>query len=150
MGIRYSINPDPDKTAKALGKEMAIKSRSAIEVCRALRGLKVADAKQYLEDVQAKKRAIPYRRHMGQVGHRKGIGPGKYPVKVCAAVGKVLAQAEANAEYKGLEPDDLVVVHAAAQRAGQMPGHMPRARGRATAWNTDLTHIEIVVEEREN
>lgn len=149
MGIGYSVKPDPDKTSKALGKELAIKPRHAIEVCRKIRGMKADEAITFLEDVVAKKRAVPFRRHVIQVAHKKGMGPGKYPVKTAAAILKVVKQAESNAEYKGLETENLWVTHAACQRAGHLPGSMPRARGRATAWNTHLSHIEIVLEERE-
>lgn len=148
MGIGYSVNPDPDRTSKALGKELAIKPRDSIEVCRAIRGMKLEAAKELLEDVIEKKRAIPYRRHNRWKAHQKGTGPGGYPKKATQGILKVIEEAEANAEYKGLEPEELWISHAAAQRAGEIPGSRPRARGRATDWNQSLTHIEIVLEER--
>jgi len=150
MGIGYSVKPDPDKTARALGRELEVKPRHAIEVCRALRGLTLVEARELMEGVVEQRKAIPYRRHLINAGHRKGTGPGGYPVKTAKAVLKLLAQAEANAEYKGLETDRLVVRHAAAQRAGVVPGQMPRARGRATPWNKQITHIELVLEEVES
>ncbi len=151
MGIGYSVNPDPEVTSKALGKELQIKPRDAIEVCNVVKHKALEEAKDYLEAVIAKDKAVPYRKRSGPGGysHQKGTGPGRYPVKVAEHILDVIEQAEANAEYKGLEPEDMVVAHAAAQKAGKIEGTRPRARGRATDWNTSLTHIEIVLEEEE-
>lgn len=147
MGLGYSVNPDPDRTAKALGRELAIKPRDAIEICRHIRGMTLDQAKEALQGAIDKTRAIPVRRHMGSVSHQKGTGPGKYPVKAAGRILAVIEEAEANAEYKGLETEELKVAHAACQRANVIEGSRPRARGRATAWNTSLVHIEIVLEE---
>ena len=57
-------------------------------IAKAIRGMNAAEAVGYLEDVIAKKRAIPYTRRSRRgrggntmAGHRKGkMGPGKYPV----------------------------------------------------------------------
>ncbi len=148
MGIGYSTDPDPDRTSKALGKELQIKQKDSVEVCRAIRGRELEEAKSFLEDVIDQKQAVPYRRHHRNKPHQKGTGPGGYPKRAAEGILDILEQAEANAEYKGLEPERLWVQHAASQRAGQIQGTRPRARGRATAWNQDLTHIEIVLEER--
>ncbi|PSG97318.1 50S ribosomal protein L22 [Thermoplasmatales archaeon SW_10_69_26] len=149
MGIGYSVDPDPDVTSKALGKELQIKPRDAIEVCREVRGRSLDDAKEFLQAVIEKDEAVPYRKDSGpgSYSHQQDTGPGRYPVKVSENILDIIEQAEANAEYKGLEPDDLFVMHAAAQKAGEIEGTRPRARGRATSWNTSLTHVEIVLEE---
>lgn len=149
MGIGYSVDPDPDVTAKAMGRELAIKPRDAIEVCNAIRDRPLEEVKDYLEAVIEKEQAVPVRRHTGKksVSHQKGTGPGKYPVKVSREILGVVEEAESNAEYKGLDTENLTVSHAACQRAGEIEGTRPRARGRATAWNQSLCHIEIVVEE---
>lgn len=147
MGIGYSVDPDPDVTAKALGRELQIKPRDAIELCREIRGKDLAEAKEYLEGVIDKTQPVPYRKHDGKVSHQKGSGPGRYPVKVAGEVLELVEQAEANAEYKGLDTEAMTLSHAACQRAGEIEGTRPRARGRATSWNQSLCHIEIVVEE---
>ncbi len=147
MGIGYSVNPDPDVTAKALGRELAIKPRDAIEVCRAIRERDLEDAKTFLEGVIAKETPVPYRKHQGKVSHQKGTGPGRFPVKVARAILDVIEEAEANAEYKGLDTENMTLSHAACQRAGKVEGTRPRARGRATSWDQSQCHIEIVVEE---
>jgi large subunit ribosomal protein L22 len=149
MGIGYSIDPepDPDVTAKALGREIAMKPRDAIEVCEQIKGKALDEAHDYLEAVQVKEQAVPLRKHNDKASHQKETGPGRYPVKVASEIQDIISQAEANAEYKGLDTDEMRLIHAACQRAGEIEGRQPRARGRATAWNQSLCHIEIVLEE---
>ncbi len=147
MGIGYSVNPDPDVTAKAMGRELQIKPRDAIEICREVRGKGLEEAKTYLEGVIDKTQPVRYRRHQGKVSHQKGTGPGRFPVKAAGKILDVVEEAEANAEYKGLDTETMTLSHAACQRAGEIEGTRPRARGRATSWNQSLCHIEIVVEE---
>ena len=61
---------------------------------------------------------------------------------------KLLKEAESNAEYKGLNTSKLRIVHASAYRGRVIPGFMPRAFGRASPFNKELTNVEIIVEER--
>jgi large subunit ribosomal protein L22 len=147
MGIGYSVDPDPDVTAKALGRELPIKPKVAVEVCREIRGEDLEEAKEFLQAVVDEEEPVPVRKHDSGRGHQKGAGPARYPVKVADAVLDVVEQAEANAEYKGLDTESMTVSHAASQRAGKVEGTRPRAQGRATSWDQSQTHIEIVVEE---
>lgn len=144
---RYAAqNVDPETTSKAVGRDLPVKPKFGINVCKAIKGMPLARAKTYLENVTQLKEAIPFKTHKTNVKHRKGkVGPGQYPVKVVNATLVVLKQAEANAEYKGLDPEEMFVWHAACHRAASIPGHMPRAQGRATPWDTHCSHIEIVL-----
>ncbi|HWG91302.1 MAG TPA: 50S ribosomal protein L22 [Candidatus Thermoplasmatota archaeon] len=148
---RYAAqNVDPETTSKAVGRDLPVKPKFGINVCRAIKGMPLARAKTYLENVTLLKQAVPFKTHKTNVKHRKGgIGPGQFPVKVAAATLEVLKQAEANAEYKGLDPEKMIVWHAVAHKAAPIPGFMPRAQGRATQWNTQCSHIEIVLREAE-
>ncbi len=152
MGYGYSIQLDEkaaEKVARASGRAIPVKPKFAVEVCRAIKGRTVPKAKAFLERVVKLEEAVPFKKTVRHVKHRKGkMGPGQYPVKVAAAVLRVLENAEANAEYKGLEPEDMVIFHACAHRGTPIPGMMPRAHGRATAWNTSTSHIEIMIRER--
>lgn len=146
----YSASLDPETTAIASGRDLRISYKAAVEVLRAIRGMKVEDAEKLLEDVIAKKRAVPFRRFCGKVGHRRGegLGPGRYPVKVCKHVLRLLRDAKANAEYKGLDVNRLWVVHAVAHKGPKIRKYMPRAFGRSTPYFEQLVHIELALEER--
>lgn len=147
MAYGYAAqNVDPEVTSKAAGREIAVKPKFAVNVCKAIKGKSVKSARLFLENVVAMKQAVPFRVHKRQVKHRKGgIGPGQYPVAVAAATLRILNDAASNAEYKGLDPDTMIVWHACAHRGAPIPGIMPRAQGRATAWDKSTSHIEIVL-----
>jgi large subunit ribosomal protein L22 len=65
-------------------------------------------------------------------------------------VAKVLKSAAANAENNhDLSPDDLVVVEAIANEGPTIKRFRPRAQGRAFPIHKPMTHVTIVVENRE-
>ncbi|NJE05941.1 50S ribosomal protein L22 [Thermococcus sp. M36] len=146
----YSFqNFDPSRMARASGRDLRISPKHSVELLREIRGMMLNDALKYLDDVIALKRPVPMKRFNDSQGHKpgKGFGPGRYPVKVAKAVRKILLNARNNAEQKGLDPDRLRIIHAAAHKGPVIRGYIPRAFGRATPFNEQTTHIEIVVEE---
>jgi large subunit ribosomal protein L22 len=65
-------------------------------------------------------------------------------------VAKVLKSAAANAENNhDLSPDDLYVVEAIANEGPTIKRFRPRAQGRAFPIHKPMTHVTIVVENRE-
>lgn len=149
MAKHYSMETDAETTAKALGYELSMSPKDSYEVCKAIRGMKLKAAEKYLEDVLDHKKAIPFTRYKGKIKHRVGkMGPGGYPEKAVGYILKVLKNAENNAEYKGLDPENMYVHHSAANRGRVLHGGMPRAHGRTTQWNEQTTTIEIIVKEK--
>ena len=138
-----------ETVARARGIELRISPKKTYEVLNAIRGMPVEDAKSLLEDVLELKRAIPFRRYNQEVAHKKRTGPGRYPKKVAKQVLQVLQNAESNAEYEGMDTDGLFVRVASCARGRIVKANMPRAHGRATAWNEQTTNVEIVLAERE-
>ena len=134
--------------ARARGQELAMSPKKTYEVLNAIRGLDLERARKVLEDAIALKRAIPFRRYNQETAHKRGVGPGRYPKKVCEALIGILANAEANAEFQGLDTDRLFIKVAASSRGRIQKANMPRAQGRATAWNEQTPHVEIVLGER--
>jgi large subunit ribosomal protein L22 len=121
-----------------------------VEICRAIKGKKLEKAKEYLRRVIEGNRAVPFRRYKKGVAHRKGITKayaGRYPVKAASQILKVLEDAQSNAEYKGLNVEKLFIKHIAARRGRVIEGIIPRAMGRASAFNTPTTNIEVILEE---
>ena len=144
----YTYRDEPGVTvARARGVEVPISPKKTYEVLNAIRGLPLARARAFLEDVTAHRRAVPFRRYNQETAHKRGIGPGRDPEKVAEHVLKVLTNAQENAEYEGLDTDRLFVKVAASARGRIRKASMPRAHGRATAWNEQTTHIEIVLGE---
>jgi large subunit ribosomal protein L22 len=142
---------DVEKTVRASGREVRVSHKSAREVCKKIKGMMLTQAKQYLKDVMAKKRAVPFTRFKKKAGHRHGLEKayaGRYPVKAAKQILKVLEGAEANAEYKGLDTERLRIVHASAYPGMKLKRFMPRAHGRSSPQFENLCHIETVLEEQ--
>ena len=144
----YTQKANPKNTSKAIGFELDISPKKAMEVCRFVRGMKVNVALDYLEEVMELKRPIPYKRFTAGAGHRKGkaMASGGYPVKVATEVIKVLESARANAEYKGLDPDEMKIKAIAAHRGRTNISYRPRAHGRSTPFNNETVNIEVILE----
>ena len=145
----YTAESDPDTSARAIGKEMPISPKFTREICGMVRGMKVNTAIKTLEGVIALETPVPLKRYNKRVSHKQGVGPGRYPKKAAAAVLGVIKSAVANAEYKGLNTDEMVIRTITASRGRVTPGHMARAHGRATEWNQDTVNLEVIIEEVE-
>jgi len=147
----YSIvDLDPDITAKASGRELRISPKHAREVCAAIKGMKLDEAREFLEQVMRKKKAVPFKRFKKKIPHRRGLekaAAGRYPVKAAEKILSVLENAEANAAFKGLDTENLKIIHAAAYPGMKIKRYIPRAMGRATPRFETLCHVEIVLGE---
>lgn len=134
--------------ARARGIELPMSPKKTYEVLNAIRGLPLEKAREALEDAIALRRAVPFRRYNQETAHHTGVGPGRFPKKVAKNLLQVLQNAESNAEYEGMDTDQLVVRVASCARGRIQKANMPRAHGRATAWNEQTTNVEIVLAER--
>jgi large subunit ribosomal protein L22 len=72
------------------------------------------------------------------------------PQEAARDVAKVLSSAAANAENNhDLALDDLFVVEATANEGPTLKRYRPRAQGRAFAIHKQMTHVTVVVENKE-
>ena len=152
MANKYAYNKEVDeaKTARAMAKSLKISPNRNVTIYSAIKGIATGKAKSYLAGVIKIKKAVPFKRHNKKVGHRKGLegwASGRYPVKAAEQILKVLENAEANAEYKGMDTEKLVIEHISSHKGVVIPGYIPRAFGRMTPFNTPTTHIQIVLQE---
>lgn len=140
---------DATKHVRASIREKKISHKHARETAKAIKGLTLEKARDYMLSVIAKERAIPFARFKNQVGHRSdpGMMSGRYPEKTAGEFLKLLDNLESNAEYKGMDMDRLKIVNATAQKGVAIQRVIPRAQGRATPKNDILTHFEIVAQE---
>ena len=145
----YTTVSDPDTSAKARAKDQPVSPKFSREVAGLIRGMKVERAVATLEEVIELKRAVPLKRYNKRVSHKKGIGPGRYPVKASKVILGVLQSAVSNAEYKGLNPSDMAISTITNARGQTIPGHRPRAQGRPTEWNQETVNAEIIIQEDE-
>ncbi|MBU4222895.1 MAG: 50S ribosomal protein L22 [Euryarchaeota archaeon] len=146
MKLNYSIQPEPEKTSKAIGKELHISKKHAHEISSAIKGMKVNIARGFLEGVTELKQAVPYKRFVKDVPHKRGMCTGRYPQKAAKEFLKVLLNAENNARYKGLESDNLRIKLVNTKKGHTFRGSMPRAQGRATPKNHETVSVEMILE----
>ncbi len=150
----YSIIEEmlnPDKTAKASGRELKVSHKAAREICKAVKGMNLVQAKEFLRDVMAKKKPVPYTRYTKKLGHKGGMQNhcvGRFPIKCAERILHVIEAAQANAEDKGLDVDRLRIMHAAAYTGMKNKRFTPRAHGRASPKFETTSHVEIVLEEK--
>jgi large subunit ribosomal protein L22 len=145
----YTQQTNPDTTARAIGKEMQVSPKDSREICRMLKGKNVAVAITMLEEIEALKRPVPLRRFNFGVAHKRGVGPGRFPRKAAKAIRQVVESARANAEYKGLDAENMRVKVVTTNLGRTITGYMPRAYGRSSPWNQQTVNIEVILEEVE-
>ncbi|MGM0399022.1 MAG: 50S ribosomal protein L22 [Halobacteriota archaeon] len=148
MGINYSIDVDPESTAKAMLRERPMSLKHSKAIAREIKGSTVADAKAYLDAVIAGDRSVPFRQHNSGVGHRSDIDgwdAGRYPEKASEEFLSLLENVSNNAAQQGFDADEMEIIHVAPHKVGERQGRKPRAFGRASPWNTPEVDVELVV-----
>lgn len=142
-------NYDGTKHVRSSLREKDISHKHAREIAVSIKGLSIEKARDYLQAVINKERAVPFRRYKTQVGHRSdpGVMAGRYPQKSAKEFIKLLDNLESNAEYKGMDLDRLKIINATIHKGVLVKRFTPRAMGRATPKNNVLTHVELVAQE---
>jgi len=130
--------------AKVCGKALPISTKKTIVVCDFIRHKNLQKAKELLSNVVKKKVAVPFTRFNKDMGHKKGMGAGRFPVKTSKEMILLLESAEANAQFKGLNTSNLVISYIKADGASR-PWHQGRQRRR----KMKRCNVEIIVSEKE-
>ena len=130
--------------AKVVGRNLSISHKDSREICTFVKGKKINRAITYLESVVKKKQPIPYKRFKKDIPHRKGkIATGRYPVNASFAILKLLSDLKSQAQGKGLDVPELIIIHAATHK-GTRSWHSGRLRRRVRK----ITHVEFVAAEK--
>jgi large subunit ribosomal protein L22 len=148
----YSFqNFDKARHVRAAVKEKSISHKHSREIAVAIKGMSIEKAREYLENVVAKKIAVPYRRYHNEVAHRSnirdGFSAGRFPQKAAHQFLKLLDNLESNAEYKGMDLDRLRIVSAVTHKGTKVKRFQPRAMGRSSPKFDTLVHLELVAQE---
>ena len=153
MGISYSVDANPDTTAKAMLRERQMSLRHSKALAREIKGTTAGDAVDYLEAVVEGEQVVPVKQHNAGVGHKSGVDgwdAGRYPEKPAGAFLDLLENAISNADHQGFDGESMEIMHVAAHKVGEQEGRKPRAMGRASPWNTPEVDVELILEEVEN
>merc|ERR1712146_46061 len=125
MGRYAAEESDPEKSCKTRGSYLRVHYKNTRETVKAVRGMKLRRAMAFLENVKEKKEIVPFTRHNGDVGRHAqckqwGHAQGRWPKKSAEFVLGLLKNCEANAEFKGLDVDAMIIRHAMVNRAPKM------------------------------
>jgi large subunit ribosomal protein L22 len=144
-------NFDKARHVRASVREKSISHKHSREIALAVSGKSIEKAREFLENVVAKKEAVPYRRYHNEVAHRSnirdGFSAGRFPQKAAKEFLKLLDNLESNAEYKGMDLDRLRIVSAVVHKGTKLKRFQPRAMGRSSPKYDTLVHVELVAQE---
>jgi len=113
-------------------KSVRVSTKYSIEICRFIKGKKIDEAMEYLEQVQRLRKAVPMR---GEYAHRKGkMMSGKFPKAAAGEFIPLLKSLKGNANFNDI--DEPVISAAIANRASQPLGRFGR-------WQRKRTHITL-------
>jgi large subunit ribosomal protein L22 len=142
-------NFDSSRHVRASLREKQISHKHAREIAHHIKGFEIEQARDYLQAVINKERAVPFKRYKTQVGHKSDpqVMSGRYPQKAAKEFIKLLDNLESNAEYKGMDLDRLKIINVTTHKGVMIKRFIQRAFGRASPKNNVLTHIEIVAKE---
>tara|TARA_Y100000310_G_C20641616_1_gene794272 strand:- start:535 stop:1176 length:642 start_codon:yes stop_codon:yes gene_type:complete len=130
--------------ASASAKNLSISTKHSVEISNSLRYKSVNYAKTFLEEVSNLKRAVPFGKFNRDLGHKAGIGPGRFPQKAAKEFLRLVKSVESNAQDKGLDTSNLKIVKLVPNKAA-----IPMTGGRHRR-GTKRTHLEIEVKEMGN
>ncbi|WP_121822478.1 50S ribosomal protein L22 [Halostella salina] len=148
MGINYSVDADPDETAKAMLRERHMSHKHSKAIAREIKGKTATEAEEFLQSVIDGEQSVPFKSHNSGVGHRSDIDgwdAGRYPEKASEAFLDLIENAVNNADHQGFDGEEMVIDHVAAHKVGESQGRKPRAMGRASAWNTPEVDVELIL-----
>lgn len=149
MELHYSFEPDGRiNAAKAIGRDIDVSFKDTVIICNRIKGMMLKDASKLLEGVISLDTLIPFSRFNKGIGHKRVSGKNniaKYPKKSAGEVLKVLQNAERNAEYRGLNPENLKIVHIQAQKGPIRRKRKPQGRWRS--WKTEFVSIQVIAQE---
>lgn len=149
---RYSVETESGSTSKSRGSHLRVHYKHCREITHHIKGMPVAKALKFMDDVLAFKAVVPFVKYTGGIG-RKAQGKqskspgniGRWPVKATAVVKDLLINAIANAETKGLESETLYISHAQCNRAPPGRRRTYRAHGRIGKYASQPAHIEMIL-----
>lgn len=148
MKLQYALKPQDKKEVRAMVRDVNMSPKHAIAIASKIRGMKVTDAVRLLEKVERLETPIPFKRHNTGIGHRRGLKKekiGRYPVKASGKIIGLLKNLQANADFKGMEPEKLKLVHIEAQKGVTRKRRKPK--GRWKVWRTQFVHVQAVARE---
>ncbi len=140
------------KTAKAINTNAPISLKFSTEIINQIKGKYVNKVIAWLKRIEEKEEFLPLTKYDKKVAHRKGEAKagakaGRYPTKVVKAWQELLESVKNNADFKGLDQEKLVIIHAFASSGINRYSYQSKGRIGGKARRKNATHIEVIVSE---
>jgi len=95
---------------------------------------------------------LPLRKYNKKIGHKKGEAKlfskiGRYPKRTLKAFVEILNTVQANADYKGLDSENLIITHMFASQGFQRTSYQSQGRISGKRRKNKSVHLEVVVME---
>lgn len=138
------------KIAKAIAANKPISIKYATEMCREIKGKPVIKIEKFLNRIINKEDYLPLKKYIKKVAHRKGTAKsgtktGRYPLRVSKAFLDLIETAKANADFKGLNTESLLIYHAFASMGFRRHSSQPKGHIGGKRRRNKSTHIEIML-----
>jgi len=126
--LRYAYKPKTENSVLVYGSGLRVSNKNSIEICKAITGKSLQKGKKLLQ---------------GMLENRLSLD-GKYYTNTAKEILKLLELSEHNAEFKGLEPEKMII-HASAHKG--FTYYRPR-RFKMKRQQRKIANIQIVLEQR--
>ncbi|MEK6958196.1 MAG: 50S ribosomal protein L22 [archaeon] len=147
--VQQSFGP---KSARAMVKNKPVSLKFTLEIIANVKGKRLDKSLAWMHRILNHEEFLPLRRYHKKVAHRKGEAKrfskaGRYPERTVKAFIELLELVKANADYKGLDSDNLLIAHAFASQGFSRSSNQSQGRIAGKRRKSKATHIEIIVTE---
>ncbi|MCR4335893.1 MAG: 50S ribosomal protein L22 [archaeon] len=140
------------KTAQAMMKNKPVSLKYSVEIMSNIKGKRIDKSLAWLQRIINEEEFLPLRKYNKKIGHKKGDSKGftkigRYPKRCLAAFVELLESVQANADYKGLDSENLLITHVFASQGFQRTSYQSQGRISGKRRQSKSAHLEIVVME---
>ena len=146
----YQADKISKKTASVMMKNKPISLKYSLEIISTVKGKRVDKTIAWLERIVNEEEYLPLRKYNRKVGHKKGDAKGmsksgRYPKRTVKAFMEILESVKANADYKGLDSDNLLISHMFASQGFSRVSYQSQGRISGKKRQKKSVHLEVVV-----
>lgn len=140
------------KTARAKVTNAPVSVKYSTEICNQIKTRPVNKVIEWMKRIEAHEDYLPLKRYHKKVAHRRGEAKagekaGRFPEKVAVQFVKLLELAKSNADFKGLDAEKLIIIHAYANMGMNRYSYQSKGRIAGKARRRNATNIEVIVQE---
>jgi ribosomal protein uL22 len=148
----YYCEFNEKKDARAVASNQRASLKYSTQIIKQIKGKKMSKAEKFIQNVLEHKDFIPLVKYNEGTGHRKGDSKsgaktGRYSDKTCEVFLNLLNSVKANADYKGLNKENLLIKNAFASQGYQKISYQKQGRIAGKRRKRKSVHLEIVVTE---